>query len=106
MNEVNNILNCNSFCKLVNHFLLVAMNFMLLYYYLNIIMSLYIMRVVMNVPFIALFGLFCGLFSPFLTLFNTETYLLFLSGSFFPEKLSGLSFKGGGGGARGNSIFC
>ena len=46
---------------------------------------------------LAIFGLFYGLFCPFLTLFNTKkTSFLVLLGKKFPEKLSGLSVKGGG----------
>ena len=46
--------------------------------------------------FIALFGPLYGLFGPFLTLFNEKTSFLALLGKNFPEKLSGLSVKGGG----------
>merc|ERR1711973_996993 len=47
--------------------------------------------------FLALFGPLYGLFGPFLTLFNEKTSFLALLGKNFPEKLSGLSVKGGGG---------
>ena len=47
--------------------------------------------------FVALFGLLYGLFGPFLTLFNTKTSFLVLLGKKIPEKLSGLSVKGGVG---------
>ena len=47
--------------------------------------------------FLALFGPLYGLFGPFLTLFNEKkTSFLALLGKNFPEKLSGLSVKGGG----------
>merc|ERR1712155_296660 len=47
--------------------------------------------------FLALFGPLYGLFGPFLSLFNEKTSFLALLGKIFPEKLSGLSVKGGGG---------
>merc|ERR1712213_289412 len=46
--------------------------------------------------FLALFGPLYGLFGPFLTLFYEKTSFLALLGKNFPEKLSGLSVKGGG----------
>ena len=47
--------------------------------------------------FLALFGPLYGLFGPFLTLFiEKKTSFLALLGKNFPEKLSGLSVKGGG----------
>merc|ERR1712012_343747 len=47
--------------------------------------------------FLALLGPLYGLFGPFLTLFNEKkTSFLALLGKIFPEKLSGLSVKGGG----------
>ena len=57
-----------------------------------------------KIPFLALFSLVLalfgpskGLFGPFLTLFNTKTSFLVLLGKKNPERLSGLSVKGGGG---------
>ena len=51
--------------------------------------------------FLALFGLLYGVFGPFLTLFNEKkTSFLALLGKNFPEKLSGLSVKGGGHNGR------
>ena len=47
--------------------------------------------------FLALFGLSYGLFGPFLTLFNPKTSFLVLLGKEIPEKLSGVSVKGGEG---------
>ena len=46
--------------------------------------------------FLDLSGPSYGLFGPFLTLFNEKTSFLALLGKNFPEKLSGLSVKGGG----------
>ena len=47
--------------------------------------------------FIALFSLLYGLFGPLLTLLNTKTSFLVLSGKSLMVKLSGLSVKGWGG---------
>ena len=46
--------------------------------------------------FLALFGPLYGLFGQFLALFNDKNIILALLGKKFPEKLSGLSVKGGG----------